>query len=121
MAYRQVVGPHCTNSALAETGAASLRYNRGVSDDDQDDVGTQERVIRLRADALVVLAGPSASGKSTWAANWFRDGQIVSSDQLRSDQLNHVKSVDSVIVSLADVGLEGGVDAMAAVIDHFRL
>lgn len=39
--------------------------------------------IRLRADALVVVAGPSASGKSTWASAWFRPNQIVSSDQLR--------------------------------------
>ena len=39
--------------------------------------------IRLRSDALVVLAGPSAAGKSAWARKWFRDGQVVSSDQLR--------------------------------------
>ena len=39
--------------------------------------------IRLRSDSLVVLAGPSASGKSTWASRWFRPGQIVSSDELR--------------------------------------
>jgi len=52
---------------------SSLSYNGGVDD----------KPIRLRADALVVLAGPSASGKSTWAEQWFRPGQIVSSDQLR--------------------------------------
>jgi len=50
-----------------------LRYNSGV----------EETPIRLRADALVVLAGPSAAGKSTWADRWFRPGQIVSSDRLR--------------------------------------
>jgi len=50
-----------------------LGYNGGVED----------TPIRLRADALVVLAGPSAAGKSAWAARWFRPGQIVSSDQLR--------------------------------------
>ena len=40
--------------------------------------------IRLEADALVVLAGPSGSGKSMWAATWFRSNQIVSSDELRA-------------------------------------
>ncbi|MEM7341325.1 MAG: TIGR03560 family F420-dependent LLM class oxidoreductase [Actinomycetota bacterium] len=40
-------------------------------------------VIRLPADALVVLAGPSGAGKSTWAARWFRPSQVVSSDDLR--------------------------------------
>ncbi len=40
-------------------------------------------VIKIAADALVVLAGPSGAGKSTWAAEWFRSSQIVSSDNLR--------------------------------------
>jgi F420-dependent oxidoreductase-like protein len=39
--------------------------------------------MRLAADSLVVLAGPSGAGKSTWAAEWFRSSQVVSSDQLR--------------------------------------
>ncbi len=43
-----------------------------------------EQPVRLTADALVVLAGPSGAGKSTWAATWFRPGQIVSSDALRA-------------------------------------
>ncbi len=34
--------------------------------------------------ALVVLAGPSGSGKSVWAAGRFRPDQIVSSDALRA-------------------------------------
>ena len=46
-------------------------------------MGVEETPIRLRADALVVLAGPSASGKSAWADSQFRAGQVVSSDQLR--------------------------------------
>src|SRR5437016_3658008 len=33
--------------------------------------------------ALVVLAGASGSGKSTWAAARYRAAEIVSSDQLR--------------------------------------
>ncbi|MEL7157497.1 MAG: TIGR03560 family F420-dependent LLM class oxidoreductase [Actinomycetota bacterium] len=40
-------------------------------------------MIKLPADALVVLAGPSGAGKSTWAAQWFRSSQVVGADQLR--------------------------------------
>jgi len=41
-------------------------------------------VIELASDSLVVLAGPSGSGKSAWAAEWFRPSQVVSSDELRA-------------------------------------
>jgi alkanesulfonate monooxygenase SsuD/methylene tetrahydromethanopterin reductase-like flavin-dependent oxidoreductase (luciferase family)/predicted kinase len=34
--------------------------------------------------ALVVLAGPSGSGKSAWAAGRYRPQEVVSSDQLRA-------------------------------------
>ncbi|MEL6181722.1 MAG: AAA family ATPase, partial [Myxococcota bacterium] len=34
--------------------------------------------------AVVVLAGIAGSGKSTWAQQWFRDTEILSSDQLRA-------------------------------------
>lgn len=40
--------------------------------------------VRIVAPSLVVLVGPSASGKSTWAAEHFEPHQIVSSDALRS-------------------------------------
>lgn len=68
---------------------SGLRYRRGNSRCFRllavwaTTVDVEETPIRLRADALVVLAGPSASGKSAWAARWFWPGQIVSSDQLR--------------------------------------
>jgi F420-dependent oxidoreductase-like protein len=39
---------------------------------------------RLPAPALVVLVGPSASGKTTWAARHFAANEIVSSDALRA-------------------------------------
>jgi F420-dependent oxidoreductase-like protein len=41
-------------------------------------------VLRLADPSLVVLVGPSASGKSTWAAEHFAADQIVSSDRLRA-------------------------------------
>ncbi|MGH9246859.1 MAG: TIGR03560 family F420-dependent LLM class oxidoreductase [Acidimicrobiales bacterium] len=40
--------------------------------------------MRLPDPCLVVLVGPAASGKSTWAGGWFRPEQIVSSDRLRA-------------------------------------
>ena len=39
--------------------------------------------VRIVAPSLVVLVGPSASGKSTWAAEHFEPHQVVSSDALR--------------------------------------
>lgn len=39
--------------------------------------------LRLPAPCLIVLVGPSSSGKSTWASQTFRDTEIVSSDRLR--------------------------------------
>src|SRR5271166_4759688 len=41
-------------------------------------------IVRIPASALVVLVGPAASGKSTWAARHFEATQIVSSDQCRA-------------------------------------
>jgi F420-dependent oxidoreductase-like protein len=40
--------------------------------------------IRLAEGTLVVLVGPPASGKSTWAAEQFRPHEVVSSDALRA-------------------------------------
>ena len=39
--------------------------------------------VRIVAPSLVILVGPSASGKSTWAADQFEPHQVVSSDALR--------------------------------------
>ena len=41
-------------------------------------------MLRLPDPCLVVLVGPSASGKSTWAEEWFPVGQVVSADRLRA-------------------------------------
>ncbi|HET6952146.1 MAG TPA: TIGR03560 family F420-dependent LLM class oxidoreductase [Acidimicrobiales bacterium] len=43
-----------------------------------------DRPVRLAEGSLVVLVGPPASGKSTWAAEHFPAGQVVSSDDLRA-------------------------------------
>jgi F420-dependent oxidoreductase-like protein len=40
--------------------------------------------VRLPAPSLVVLVGPPASGKSTWAASQLRPDVVVSSDRLRA-------------------------------------
>src|SRR3954447_20903997 len=40
--------------------------------------------VQLPAPCLVVLVGPGASGKSTWAAAHFPPDAIVSSDRLRA-------------------------------------
>jgi F420-dependent oxidoreductase-like protein len=40
--------------------------------------------VRLPAPALVVLVGPPASGKSTWATTHLRPEVVVSSDRLRA-------------------------------------
>ena len=40
--------------------------------------------MRLPSPCLVVLAGPVASGKSTWAAEHFAPDTVVSSDRLRA-------------------------------------
>ncbi len=39
---------------------------------------------RLPAPSLVVLVGPSASGKTTWAVDHFAGNEIVSLDTLRA-------------------------------------
>src|SRR6266516_3910371 len=41
-------------------------------------------VLNLRSPCVVVLAGPGAAGKSTWAAANFAPGCVVSSDRLRA-------------------------------------
>lgn len=40
--------------------------------------------LKLPAPCLIVLVGPSASGKTTWAREHFAAGQVVSSDSLRA-------------------------------------
>ncbi|HEX9623390.1 MAG TPA: LLM class flavin-dependent oxidoreductase [Streptosporangiaceae bacterium] len=51
--------------------------------------------------ALVVLAGASGSGKSTWAAARYRSSEVVSSDQLRG------------VVGSGENDLDASVDAFA--------
>jgi F420-dependent oxidoreductase-like protein len=46
--------------------------------------GEGEAVLRLPTPCLVVLIGPSGSGKSAWAAANFRADQVVDSDALRA-------------------------------------
>ncbi len=51
--------------------------------------------------ALVVLVGPTSSGKSTWATGRYRAQEIVSSDALRD------------VVGSGELDIEASVDAFA--------
>jgi len=53
-------------------------------DADSTGQGQDAQAVDLPEPCLVVLVGPGASGKSSWAARQFRAEQIVSSDQLRA-------------------------------------
>src|SRR5256885_15921340 len=55
--------------------------------------------------ALVVLVGPSGSGKSFWAAQRYRPDEVVSSDRLRS------------LVGSGEHDLDASADAFA-LLDH---
>jgi F420-dependent oxidoreductase-like protein len=46
-------------------------------------VDAMDDPLVLASPSLVVLVGPVASGKSTWAARWFDPSHVVSSDALR--------------------------------------
>jgi len=65
-----------------------------------------DELIRVPSNALVVLAGPAAAGKSTWADTWFRSGQIVSSDALRAVVGEHehdLRASDDAFAVLDDI------------------
>ena len=65
--------------------------------------------VELPDPCLVVLVGPSASGKSTWAAGHFRPEQIVSSDRLRA------------LVGTGEDDLDASADAFALLDDMVRM
>lgn len=54
-------------------------------------------MVPLPDPALVVLVGPSGSGKSAWAADYYRPHEVVSSDLLAD------RGVKTVFVSLPDL------------------
>ncbi|HKD76911.1 MAG TPA: AAA family ATPase, partial [Ktedonobacterales bacterium] len=54
------------------------------TDSSRDVPPVKETILRIPPTALVVLIGPAASGKSTWAAQHFQPTQIVSSDAIRA-------------------------------------
>src|SRR2546426_1097530 len=61
--------------------------------------------VALPDPALVVLVGPSGSGKSVWAAERYRPDEVVSSDRLRS------------LVGSGEGDLDASADAFA-LLDH---
>jgi predicted kinase len=51
---------------------------------DLGDPRNPSKVVRLARPSVVVLCGPAACGKSTFAARYFRPTQIISSDHARA-------------------------------------
>jgi alkanesulfonate monooxygenase SsuD/methylene tetrahydromethanopterin reductase-like flavin-dependent oxidoreductase (luciferase family)/predicted kinase len=74
--------------------------------------------------ALVVLVGPSASGKSTWASSLFAASEIVSSDALRAmvgeadDDLAASADAFAVLDAIVEARLRRG---LTAVVDTLGL
>jgi len=57
--------------------------------------------VRLPDPAMVVLAGAAGSGKSTWAAERFRNPEIVSSDALRAALGSGPSDLDASVEAFA--------------------
>ncbi len=81
-----------------------------------------EQEIVLPTPALVVLVGPSASGKTTWAEAHFKPGQVLSTDAFRAyygagpdDQTAGTEAfalLDHLITARLDKGLTTVVDTL---------
>jgi alkanesulfonate monooxygenase SsuD/methylene tetrahydromethanopterin reductase-like flavin-dependent oxidoreductase (luciferase family)/predicted kinase len=75
------------------------------------DAGDGTEVARLPVPCLVVLVGPSSSGKSTWAAAHFAPDEIVSSDRLRGvlghgeDDLDATEDAFALLDRIVDLRL----------------
>ncbi len=80
--------------------------------------------LRLPNPSLVLLVGPSASGKSTWAMQNFREGQVLSSDHLRAliGRGPYDQSVSAPAFQLLDQLLQTRLDAgLITVVDSLGL
>lgn len=82
--YEEDAAPRLRGSAAPST--TSEREHAQLRPLDPPEAGqpTAEQDLRIPTDALVVLVGGAASGKSTWAARHFAPYQIVSSDACRA-------------------------------------
>jgi F420-dependent oxidoreductase-like protein len=94
-------------NATFGAGQATIRMRVAVAGSDCGVDGEDE--LRLPAPCVVVLVGPGASGKSTWAAAHFPADQVVSSDRLRA------------MVGSAEDDLAAGADAFALLTDVVRM
>jgi alkanesulfonate monooxygenase SsuD/methylene tetrahydromethanopterin reductase-like flavin-dependent oxidoreductase (luciferase family)/predicted kinase len=80
--------------------------------------------VDLPRPCLVVLVGPSCAGKSTWAADRFAAGEIVSSDRLRGmvgeadDDLAASDDAFALLDAIVDARLRRG---LTAVVDTLGL
>ncbi len=63
---------------------SSARWRPGVCQAGGVDAADLGAAAALPDPALVVLVGPSGSGKSVWAAQRYRPDEVVSSDRLRA-------------------------------------
>jgi F420-dependent oxidoreductase-like protein len=80
--------------------------------------------MRLPAPCLVVLVGPSGSGKSAWAAAQFRAEQVVSSDGLRAlvgEHENDVRAGSDAFAVLDDVLVRRLKRRLTTVVDSLAL
>ena len=78
---RRALGPDgAREEGAREEGTRQEGCARRQAPDAEADA---RRVTALPDPALVVLVGPSGSGKSVWAAERYRGEEVVSSDALR--------------------------------------
>jgi F420-dependent oxidoreductase-like protein len=78
--------------------------------------------LRFPVPSLILLVGPSSSGKSTWASESFREGQVLSTDHFRAivgnssrDQQASARAfelVEQLIGERLDTGLVTVVDSL---------
>lgn len=87
-------------------------------------VSDADAPVRLPTPCLVVLVGPSSSGKSTWAAQHFAADEIVSSDRLRAvvghgeDDLGATDDAFALLDTIVDARLRRG---LTTVVDTLAL
>jgi protein phosphatase len=89
-----------------------------------DEVLNSQTVIRVPTGAMVLLVGPTSSGKSTFAAKHFKGSQIQSSDffrQLVADDAESGEASDDAFAVLHDVVYRRLARRLTTVVDASNL